>query len=168
MCRRRSACASHRKYDNPLRRREYSARYKVGAQGVSSWVNLSIYAYTRDIYSMNNEIHELLARRGVLTSRELQDALGVGQATVSRHLQALGEAVVRIGAGPATRYALATEERSLSRPIPIYRIREDSASGSALRTRNASTRTCGRSPTRRGAPSPRSHRTWRACPAPGA
>jgi hypothetical protein len=46
-----------------------------------------------------------LDQQGVLTSAQLQATLGKSQPSVSRVLQSLGPAVVRLGSGRATRYA---------------------------------------------------------------
>jgi hypothetical protein len=67
-----------------------------------------------------------LRRRGVVTSRELQTALGVSQPTLSRMLSEQGgNRIVRIGRARATRYGLKRDVRGLGSEWPLYQICHD-------------------------------------------
>ncbi len=71
-------------------------------------------------------IRSELSRRGVLSSRELQLALGVSQPTVARALDELGaDEVVRIGRSRSSRYGLKRDFRGLGSDWPLYRIGGD-------------------------------------------
>lgn len=58
-----------------------------------------------------------------MTVRQLTDTLGISQPTASRDLKALGDEVVRTGAGSAIQYALRDAFRGFD-SAPIYRINE--------------------------------------------
>lgn len=64
----------------------------------------------------------VLSRRGAATSAELQRALGVGQATLSRSIASLGDQIVRLGAGRNTRYALQRTLPNIGSSWPLVRI----------------------------------------------
>lgn len=49
---------------------------------------------------------EQVLRKGPAASKALIDALGISQPTLSRRIHALAEAVLTMGKGRATRYAL--------------------------------------------------------------
>ncbi|MEA9390284.1 type II toxin-antitoxin system HipA family toxin YjjJ [Acerihabitans sp. TG2] len=66
----------------------------------------------------------LLLSQGPMTSRQLIEILGVSQPTISRELRALGDDVVRIGAGPYIQHALRDAHRGF-RSAPIYRITDE-------------------------------------------
>ncbi|MBT3295972.1 MAG: type II toxin-antitoxin system HipA family toxin YjjJ [Verrucomicrobia bacterium] len=67
-----------------------------------------------------------LRRRGILTRRELQLALGVSQPTLSRTLSELGShRIVRIGRARSTRYGLRRDVLGLGSEWPLYQIRSD-------------------------------------------
>ena len=67
-----------------------------------------------------------LRRRGVLTRRELQTALGVSQPTLSRLLSVLGSNhIIRIGQAHATRYGLRRDVRGVGSEWPLYQILPD-------------------------------------------
>ena len=67
-------------------------------------------------------LEQHLRRLGVSTSRELQALAGVSQATLSRALTGLGDRLVVIGRGRATRYALAEPAFGDGHRIPLYQI----------------------------------------------
>jgi hypothetical protein len=67
----------------------------------------------------------LFQSRGLLTVRELQADLQLGQSRVSRLLMALGSRVIQIGKGQRSRYALRRDVRQLGNNWPIYRIGRD-------------------------------------------
>ncbi|GHT95862.1 hypothetical protein AGMMS49545_19540 [Betaproteobacteria bacterium] len=58
---------------------------------------------------------------GTQTSRQLVEKIGVSRPTLSRALARLGDAIVRIGAGPSIQYALRDHGRGLP-DIPIYQV----------------------------------------------
>jgi len=66
---------------------------------------------------------EQILRHGPATAQELTGALGISQPTLSRRIRALAGAVLTIGKGRATRYAL---RRDVSGELhfPLYRIDE--------------------------------------------
>ncbi len=71
-------------------------------------------------------VRKELSRRGVLSSRELQSALGVSQPTMARTLAALSPTeLVCIGRARATRYGLRRDIRGLGSTWPLYRIAEN-------------------------------------------
>ncbi len=61
-----------------------------------------------------------LSRKGVSTSASLQRELGVGQATLSRAVTALGERVIRMGGGRSTRYGLRRELPKIGSSWPLF------------------------------------------------
>lgn len=65
-------------------------------------------------------LQSLLA--GPLSSRELQDRLGVSQATVSRLLRAAGASIGVMGAGRSTRYGWRRDVPGLGDAVAIHRI----------------------------------------------
>lgn len=77
--------------------------------------------------SHTESIRSLLAQ-GPLKVRQLFEKLGLSQPTVSRALAALGDEVVRFGAGPSIQYALRDTGRSLG-DVPIYRVSADGSVG---------------------------------------
>lgn len=56
-----------------------------------------------------------------LSARQLAEKLKISQPTVSRALRALGDEVVRIGAGPSIHYALRDAARGVG-DVPVYRV----------------------------------------------
>ncbi|RRJ95091.1 type II toxin-antitoxin system HipA family toxinoxin YjjJ [Opitutaceae bacterium TAV4] len=63
---------------------------------------------------------------GPQRSSDLATALGVNQSQISRRLAALGsDAILRLGAGPRTRYALRRRVRDLGDSWPVFRIGAD-------------------------------------------
>jgi hypothetical protein len=76
---------------------------------------------------LEDRITTLLSRNGATTSAALQRELGVGQATVSRAITALGDHIVRIGSGRSTRYALRRELPGIGYSWPLFRIGADGA-----------------------------------------
>ncbi|QBJ79591.1 type II toxin-antitoxin system HipA family toxin YjjJ [Aquitalea sp. USM4] len=58
---------------------------------------------------------------GLRTARQLVEITGLSQPTVSRALAALGDEVLRLGAGPAIHYALRDSARS-QLAVPVYRV----------------------------------------------
>ncbi|WP_199104478.1 type II toxin-antitoxin system HipA family toxin YjjJ [Aquitalea sp. ASV11] len=58
---------------------------------------------------------------GLRTARQLVEITGLSQPTVSRALAALGDEVLRLGAGPAIHYALRDSSRS-QLAVPVYRV----------------------------------------------
>jgi len=70
--------------------------------------------------------------RGALPAADLRERLGVSAATLMRAIRAAGPAVVRLGRGRATRYALRQEWPSLdTSQFPLFRIAEDGTPASA-------------------------------------
>lgn len=69
----------------------------------------------------HTETIRLRLASGPQTARVLSDTLGVSQPTVSRALNELGEALVRIGAARSIQYALRDAARGLP-DIPVYRV----------------------------------------------
>lgn len=63
-----------------------------------------------------------LTKRGVARASELASALGISQPTFSRLVAAAGAQVVRLGRGPATRYAAARAVEGLGSDVPVHRI----------------------------------------------
>lgn len=59
--------------------------------------------------------------RGPAQVRQLVEKLGLSQPTLSRALTALGDEIVRIGAGPSIQYALRDSSRGLG-DTPVYRV----------------------------------------------
>lgn len=66
---------------------------------------------------------EQVLRKGPAASKALIDALGISQPTLSRRIHALAEAVLTMGKGRATRYALrrAVAEETY---FPLYQVDE--------------------------------------------
>lgn len=71
----------------------------------------------------SDTIRQLL-NHGPVTSRQLIEIMNISQPTMSRALRALGDDIVRIGAGPAIQYALRDVNRGF-RSAPIYRITDE-------------------------------------------
>lgn len=67
------------------------------------------------------EALRLALAKGPASAQQLLEILGVSQPTVSRALAALGQEVLRIGAGPSIHYALRDSGWGLS-DIPVYRV----------------------------------------------
>lgn len=63
-----------------------------------------------------------LSRNGAATGAALQRALGIGQATLSRAITALGDQVVRLGGGRSTRYAIRRDIPNIGSSWPLMRI----------------------------------------------
>jgi DNA-binding transcriptional ArsR family regulator len=61
------------------------------------------------------------------TARELADALGISQPTLSRALGRLGAQVAVLGRARSTRYAIARSVRAMGHRFPLARIRADGA-----------------------------------------
>jgi len=84
-----------------------------------------------DMDLLRERLHVLLGARGVQSSAELQQALGVSQSSISRLIR--GDArIARIGRARATRYGLRAEslQRALGTvpvELPLFRIVEDGA-----------------------------------------
>ena len=78
---------------------------------------------------MNSRVAQLeleFRRRGGMTAREVADALGTSQPTVSRLLSDFGtQRVLRMGRGKATRYAMRRCIRELGSAWPLYDIGAD-------------------------------------------
>jgi hypothetical protein len=62
---------------------------------------------------------------GAISSRELQNALGISQPQVSRLINSLGSRVLRLGRGKATLYAHARDLRGYGYEFPVYRVTEN-------------------------------------------
>jgi hypothetical protein len=80
------------------------------------------YSYIVLLVSTSDDILIFLRRHGVSTSAALQQALHVGQATLSRALTALGDQVARIGGGRSTQYAARRELPQIGSSWPMFRI----------------------------------------------
>ena len=81
-----------------------------------------------DTAALRARLHAVLAARGVVRSRELQAALGVSQATISRLIADDGR-IARVGAGRSARYGLRVEVAvggagDLGVELPLFRIDE--------------------------------------------
>jgi predicted DNA-binding transcriptional regulator YafY len=59
-----------------------------------------------------------LQSQGLMSARQLADALGVDRSTISRGLAGLGSAVLRVGAARSSRYALRRLVRNLGQRWP--------------------------------------------------
>jgi hypothetical protein len=66
-----------------------------------------------------------LARRGAMTSAEIQKHFGASQPTVSRLLASLDDELILMGAARSTRYALAEPIGKFAAQQPIFRIDAD-------------------------------------------
>ncbi|WP_266158778.1 type II toxin-antitoxin system HipA family toxin YjjJ [Dyella silvatica] len=64
----------------------------------------------------------ILRLRRIATARELGEALGTSQPTVSRLLTGAGDRIVKIGRARSTRYAAVRDVRGLGHRWPLYRI----------------------------------------------
>jgi hypothetical protein len=84
------------------------------------YIHLSIHFSIQNMPSYADAIRLRLAN-GKLSSRQLVENIGVSQPTLSRALASLGDAIVRIGAGPSIQYALRDSGRGLP-DIPVYRV----------------------------------------------
>ncbi|MBP2844389.1 type II toxin-antitoxin system HipA family toxin YjjJ [Dickeya oryzae] len=71
----------------------------------------------------SDTIRQLL-RQEPLSARQLIEKMGISQPTMSRALKALGNDIVRIGAGPSIQYALRDTYRGFT-SAPIYRITDE-------------------------------------------
>lgn len=69
-----------------------------------------------------SQLEAFLHRGGSHTNAEICLALGVSQPTVSRALAALGDRIVRIGRGRASRYALVRDVARAGHEWPLYRV----------------------------------------------
>lgn len=67
-------------------------------------------------------LQQLLAQ-GPITARQAVEKTGLSQPTVSRALAGLGDALLRIGAGPSIRYALHDRYRGVG-AAPVFRVTE--------------------------------------------
>lgn len=65
---------------------------------------------------------DALRLRGVASARELSEALGLSQPSISRALAAAGSRVARIGQARRSRYAPVRDVRGLGTHWPLYRI----------------------------------------------
>jgi hypothetical protein len=65
---------------------------------------------------------DVLRLRGVASARELGEALGLSQPSISRILATAGSRVARIGQARRSRYAVARDVRGLGTHWPLYRI----------------------------------------------
>ncbi len=72
--------------------------------------------------SRPGDIERVLQAHGVSSARELKAALGISQPTLSRRIAAVGSAILRIGRGRASRYALARDVARAGNRWPLYRI----------------------------------------------
>ncbi len=59
-----------------------------------------------------------------MSARQIVEKAGISQPTISRALAALGDEVVRIGAGPSIRYALRDTSRGFT-SAPIFRVSDE-------------------------------------------
>jgi len=59
--------------------------------------------------------------RGPIQVRQLIEKLGLSQPTLSRAIKALGDEVVRVGAGPSIQYTLRDTGRGIGE-VPVYRV----------------------------------------------
>ncbi|WP_211163911.1 winged helix-turn-helix transcriptional regulator [Parazoarcus communis] len=73
--------------------------------------------------SRHSDLIRLLLRKGPVTTRQVVEKVGISQPTVSRALTALGDELVRIGAGSSIRYALRDASRGFV-SAPVYRVSE--------------------------------------------
>lgn len=73
---------------------------------------------------IDTDLRDLLERTPLASSREIQTALEVSQATVSRLVRRAGSAVVRVGRGPATRYALGGPALGADRELRLFAVND--------------------------------------------
>lgn len=78
---------------------------------------------------MSSTIHDVLAR-GPATSKELQSATGLSQATISRQLRELEERIVRLPEGRTVRYAMTCNAFGADDRLPLFMV--DAAGSSTL------------------------------------
>ena len=64
-------------------------------------------------------------KRGVATSRQIQQATGLSQAAVSRHLNRLGSSVIKLNDKRPPQYVLSTNAFGMSNTIPLSMIDEN-------------------------------------------
>jgi hypothetical protein len=76
--------------------------------------------------------------RSLASSKEIQQALGASQSTVSRLLRAAGPDVVRVGRGPATRYARAGPALGVDREVRLFGVDETGGVGELAKLRGLS------------------------------
>jgi DNA-binding transcriptional ArsR family regulator len=74
--------------------------------------------------TMPERLLDALRRRRLASARELGEALGASQPSISRALAAAGSHVVRIGQARRSRYAAVRDVRGLGTHWPLYRIDE--------------------------------------------
>jgi len=72
--------------------------------------------------AISDQIRRQFLRYGVRSAKEMGEALGVSQPTISRQLMQLGDGLIRIGRGSSTRYGLSTPIRGLGHEWPLYLI----------------------------------------------
>lgn len=83
-----------------------------------------LFNYPFNIMSSHADSLRLALGREPLTARQLIELLSISQPTVSRALTALGDELVRIGAGRSIQYALYDKVRGLGE-MPVYRVGAD-------------------------------------------
>lgn len=83
-------------------------------------IHLSIQLIIHTMSRHADSIRQQLAT-GLRSARQLVENTGLSQPTVSRALAALGDEVLRLGAGPAIHYALRDTTRS-PLAVPVYRV----------------------------------------------
>lgn len=71
---------------------------------------------------MTETLINVLRRRGPLSARDLGEALGVSQPTISRLLDTSGAEVTRFGRARRTRYAARRDVRGLGHEWPLFRV----------------------------------------------
>lgn len=74
--------------------------------------------------SRHSDSIRLLLGQGPVTARQVVEKTGISQPTVSRALAALGDEVVRIGAGPSIRYALRDTSGGFT-SAPVFRVSDE-------------------------------------------
>jgi len=72
----------------------------------------------------NSDFIRQLLGQGLLSARQLVEKTAISQPTVSRALAALGDEVIRIGAGASIRYALRDIYRGFA-SVPIFRVSDE-------------------------------------------
>lgn len=68
------------------------------------------------------QVEVFLRQGGARTNAEIGQAIGASQPTVSRALAGLGDRVIRLGRGRASRYALVREVARAGHAWPLYRV----------------------------------------------
>ena len=75
-----------------------------------------------DRYPLKNDVRRILLRSGSASARELCEALGTSQPTISRALANLQGQLLKHGRARATRYSLRRDLPGIAAPVPVYEV----------------------------------------------